>query len=135
MPSIIITGSRDFNDLSFLFKIMDDILGKWNKQPTIISSGRPGAETRGEAYAKANGLPLKVFTPDVKTFGYAAITMINQEMAAAATHCVCFYKKEPEVDNLLKACEKIKVKIVPFSLVVDWVDTDKFIYTYDEITG
>lgn len=134
MANIIITGSRDFNDLTYLIRTMDIILQKYKKKVSIVSSGRVGAETRGEMYAKINHLNLIKIYPDIKTYGYRGIELANAQMADIGSHVVCFYKPgEPELEKLLYACNKLKVKFIPFSLRLEWIDPDKFLYTYDEI--
>lgn len=113
---------------------MDSILAKHKRKITVISSGRIGAETRGEIYAAINKLKLIKIYPDIKTYGYRGIELSNAQMAEVGSHVVCFYKPgEPELEKLLIACKDLKIKKIPFTQKLDWVDADKFLYTYDEI--
>jgi len=136
MVKMIVTGSRDFNYLSYMFKVLDGILMKYKKDISIISAGRRGAETRGECYARANRYSLIKIRPDFKTLGLDALLVANREMIDIATHCICFINKhDPEMELLLKMCEekKIKTKRVFYDKIVDWIDVDNLQFTYDEI--
>ena len=136
MVKMIVTGSRDFNYLSYMFKILDGILMQYKSKVSIVSAGRKGAETRGECYARANGYSLIKIRPDFKVLGLDALLVANKEMADIATHCVCFINKyDPEMELLLKMCEekKVKIKRLFYDKTVDWIDVDKLQFTYDEI--
>lgn len=56
----------------------------------IISGGADGADEMGERYAKAMGIPLRVFPADWRRHGKKAGPMRNREMALQADACLLF---------------------------------------------
>lgn len=132
---IIITGSREFNDLAYMIKTIDALLKNYKKEVIIISGGRPGTESRGEVYANINNYRINRICQDVNIFEPEVRTMkMNLQMINEANMCICFYKKnEPEVDLFLSQAKKLTPKIINFYQTVVWHDPDKLLYTYDEL--
>ena len=105
---VIIAGSRNFKDNSFLEEKLDYLLGNYQpEQVTIISGGARGADSLGEKYAHKKGYSSKIVEAEwdnlevkktwvrVKKDGtkYNALAGFqrNQAMADMATHAVMFW--------------------------------------------
>lgn len=91
---LIIAGSRTFNDYIFLKDKMDAILKNVTEEIEIVSGACHGVDLMGEAYAKDRGYRVRIFEADWATIGKGAGWKRNNEMAAYATHCVCFWDGE-----------------------------------------
>lgn len=76
---IIICGCRDFADRDFAFRELDRCLA--GKQDTELVSGHAsGADHLGELYAKARGIPCRVFPAKWSQYGRAAGPIRNRDM-------------------------------------------------------
>ena len=88
VTKVIIAGSRDFKDYSFLKKIVDKLY--INGGIEIVSGGAEGADSLGELYAAEKGYTLKRFPADWKAHGKAAGPIRNRQMAEYADHLIAF---------------------------------------------
>lgn len=95
MKSIIICGSRDFNDYSLLKNCMDDLITVYNDDIEIVSGCARGADTLGERYAKENNIPVKRFPAEWDNYGRSAGPIRNKQMIDYANLnkgiCVAFW--------------------------------------------
>ena len=85
--SVLIAGSRDFNDYKLLKKSAIEIITKKTMLPDltrIISGGARGADTLGERFANEMGLEISRFIPDWDGLGKRAGYVRNAEMAKFA---------------------------------------------------
>ena len=91
--SVIVAGSREFNEYDLLSGILDEYLKEKVKagyKITIISGGARGADHLGERYAKDKGYDLKVFEADWTKYGNSAGMRRNKRMADVANALVAF---------------------------------------------
>ena len=90
---LIVAGCRWFQDYQLLSGVLDQLLSKkiGVAEIQIVSGLANGADTLGERYAKEKGYSVKQFKADWETHGKSAGPVRNEEMAAYATHCVCFW--------------------------------------------
>jgi predicted Rossmann fold nucleotide-binding protein DprA/Smf involved in DNA uptake len=65
---VIVAGSRDITDYVWVLRAISEAKFKITE---IVSGGAKGVDSLGEMYAKENGIPLKVFPADWKTYGKA----------------------------------------------------------------
>lgn len=117
--SIIIAGSRDFNDYEKLKEVCDYMLS--NKKEThniiIISGGARGADKLGEQYAKERGYVLQRYLANWDKDGKMAGFIRNVEMAAVADACICFWDgKSKGTKHMIETArkKKLKTKVVLF---------------------
>jgi hypothetical protein len=66
-------------DLNLLAEVLDDLHQK-NQITCVISGKAKGADTLGEVWAKANGIPVAEFPADWDKYGKAAGHLRNSEM-------------------------------------------------------
>lgn len=76
---IIVCGGRDFADEDLFIKSMDEILPQY-EDVEIVSGHAKGADTFGERYAEAHGIPVAIFKADWKKYGRGAGPVRNKEM-------------------------------------------------------
>jgi hypothetical protein len=83
---LIIAGGRDY-----LFSQEDrDFLDGLTGITEVVSGGASGADAEGEKWARAQGIPIRVFKADWKTHGRGAGPRRNIEMAAYADAVALF---------------------------------------------
>lgn len=88
---LIIAGGRDFDDYDLLKLKLDKLLSQTTDSVTIISGTARGADTLGAHYAKDHGYGLIEMPADWGKYGRSAGYRRNEDMAAVATHCACFW--------------------------------------------
>ena len=118
MFKVIIAGSRDFSNYSYLKNKMDIILSSIKEDVEIVSGKAPGADTLGENYAKERNYPIKPFPADWNKFGKRAGPIRNSEMSEYADACVCFWDgKSDGTKNMIDVARKnkLKLRIINFS--------------------
>ena len=94
MVRLIVAGSRDYEDKSFIYKMLDFYTSKINdkrKNLTIVSGLARGPDSIGIDYAGDNNLNWKEFPADWDKYGKSAGYIRNYEMAWYSTHCITFY--------------------------------------------
>lgn len=86
----IICGGRDYQDLAAAFHALDYLHAR-HPVTLVISGGARGADSLGEQWARARGIPLLVKPADWETHGKAAGYIRNQEMLSqGAEYVVAF---------------------------------------------
>ena len=99
---LIIAGSREFNDYSYLERKLDELLYGFDyEEITVISGACKGVDILGEKYALENSLPVIKFYPDWDKYGKSAGFRRNREMAHNATHCVVFQVNNSKGSQLM----------------------------------
>lgn len=81
---VIIAGSREFDNYPYLEYVLDHYFAEHvsdRSQVTIISGTARGADTMGERYALAHGIPLIRCPADWNRYGKSAGYRRNEEMA------------------------------------------------------
>jgi hypothetical protein len=113
MFKVVVAGSREFEDYTFLEKKLNHIFSKWHfSEIEIVSGGAKGVDHLGEMYAQAKGCALKVFPADWEKHGKAAGPIRNKEMAEYATHLVAFWDGESRgTKNMIDTAKKLGLKI------------------------
>ena len=89
--SVIIAGSRSFDDYEFLSQTMNRILSDINGDITIICGKARGTDTLEERYAIEHGYSIRHFPADSKRYGKCAGYIRNTEMARNADVLVAFW--------------------------------------------
>lgn len=135
---IFVTGPTTFNDLGFLFRVMDSILIKYKHKSslTFLTMRKPGVESRAMIYARTNEINVKVFNPKFFEYGSKAIEESYALIAKEATHCICFYNKiDMEPQRIIDFCDAhgIKKKLIQYNSVVDWANAQTLNFTFDEL--
>lgn len=87
---VAIIGSRGFNDPRLVASTMNSVLEKF-EVTEVVSGGARGADTLGEQWAKAHGIPTRVFLADWDRFGKSAGFRRNHDIIAGCDLCVAFW--------------------------------------------
>lgn len=105
MPRVIVAGSREFDDRERAFRALDTVhrrIGRFE----VVSGGARGADSIGEAYAVANGLPLRRFPADWDGLGKVAGRYRNAVMGWYATHLLAFHaNNSPGTRNMIETAK------------------------------
>lgn len=90
---VAIVGSRTFDDKALLDTTMDTLIynGKPVKPTLVVSGGASGADTLGEAWAKARSIPTEILKPDWVKHGRAAGHIRNRDIVKQADLIVAFW--------------------------------------------
>ena len=80
MKRIIICGGRDFQDMDFFIRSMQQILQLYPDVEIVSGHASRGADRMGEAFAKSYNLPLKLFPAQWDTYGKSAGYRRNSQM-------------------------------------------------------
>jgi hypothetical protein len=111
MFKVIIAGSREFNDYSFLKEKLDFLLQNIKDEIEIISGTARGADSLGEKYAKEKNLKIIYFKPDW-SIGKHAGFLRNEDMAKYADACVVFWKNNSKGSkHMIDIAEKYNLKL------------------------
>lgn len=105
----IIAGGRDYSFTTTDFDRLDAIPGI----SVIVSGGAKGADSEGERYARAKGLPVLVIEADWDTHGRAAGPIRNREMAKAA-NAVAIFPGGRGTGSMFSEAKKAGLKIYDF---------------------
>lgn len=76
---VLVTGDRNWQDVAFLFRALDDL----NRQQTVnvvIEGAAPGADTAARQWAEARGIPVQEYPALWKQYGRAAGPVRNRQM-------------------------------------------------------
>ena len=76
----IVFGGRDFNNRRLGFRALNQIHEK-TPITCVISGTARGADTIGELWAAAHGIPIERYKPDWAKYGRAAGIIRNRDMA------------------------------------------------------
>jgi hypothetical protein len=112
MFKLIIAGSREFNNYSFLKDKIDFLLKNVVEDVEIVSGAARGADTLGEQYARENNLNVKLFPADWKKYGNSAGFIRNEEMANYANACVVFWMNNSKgTKHMIDLSQKHNLKL------------------------
>lgn len=126
---IIIAGSRQFSDYTFLKAKMDRLTSKLKKKPVILSGHAKGADRLGERWAFEAGCDKLIFhlggyktivCNGKKIDGYQAR---NYDMANGVKVIVCFLKgkPDPELEDLFSVAAERGIEIKTYQQPqADW---------------
>jgi hypothetical protein len=113
--SVIVAGSRDFNDYQLLKNVLDHYLSNYDRSNvTIISGTARGADRLGEQYARQRGMELSRFPANWKKYGKSAGFERNMRMSMFADVLVAFWDGQSRgtkhmIDTMQKAGKQAKV--------------------------
>lgn len=88
---LIIAGSRDFTDFSYLQGYMATAIPPWIKITEVVSGGARGADSMGEEWAKLHSIPVKVFEAEWDRLGKRAGPIRNAEMSVYGEGLIAFW--------------------------------------------
>lgn len=120
MFSVIIAGSRDFDDFNLLRDFCDVYLRDRLDDPiqvNIISGTARGADKVGESYCANRGCNLIRKPANWDKYGRSAGYRRNEEMAEIANACIVFWDgTSPGTKNMIDICKKRKIpcKVVKY---------------------
>lgn len=103
---LIVTGGRGY----YLTQHDIERLNAIDGVSEVVSGGFRGADETGESWADSAGLPVKRFLPDWVTYGSAAGTIRNKQMAEYADAVVLFPGGKGTA-NMKQEAEKARIKI------------------------
>ena len=120
---VIIAGSRDFADYSFLENVLDDFFSEHihneDDEIAIVSGGARGADELGIRYAKEKYIPLKVFRADWNTHGRSAGYIRNGTMLNYITepdckgYVIAFWDgKSKGTAHMIKIAKKANIDVI-----------------------
>ena len=93
MKRILVTGSRDWDDISQIFNILNHLMKRWGTNLIIVHGGARGADTMAGQWAGVQFLQEEVHPADWDKYGKRAGFVRNAEMVAlGADICVAFIK-------------------------------------------
>lgn len=113
---VIIAGSRNFKDYSFLCNKCDKALGL-QKQVEIVSGTAQGADKLGEKYAEERGYKIRQFPADWNNYGKSAGYIRNEKMSKYADALICFWDGQSKGTKMMIDLAKnnnLKVKVYLF---------------------
>ena len=109
---LITAGSRDFTDYEKFKEEVSKIIGE-NTDVTIVSGMARGADAMGVKYSNDNNLALKKFPADWDRYGKSAGYKRNEEMAAYADTCICFWDgKSKGTGHMIDLAKKYNLNLV-----------------------
>lgn len=118
MTRILITGSRDWTDLTIIQNaITVHTLGKSKWRTTIVHGACPtGADYLAAKFALDKGLNVEAYPADWDKYGRAAGPMRNQRMVdLGADICLAFPLGESRgTRHCMKAAEKAGIKVINY---------------------
>lgn len=80
-----------------------------SKGDELVSGGAIGVDTCVAEYAKAQGIPLKVFYPEYKKYGRAAPIVRNKAIVDYADKVIAFWdEKSKGTKWVIDYCKKIE---------------------------
>ena len=86
MFTVLVAGSRTYNDYEEFVRIMDKVLAN-QTDISIVSGGAKGADSLAEAYAAARHIPIKVMHADWDKYGKSAGYKRNRQMHEFIANC------------------------------------------------
>lgn len=108
---LAVVGSRTFGAMASVPVYLDYAL-KQRPDITIVSGGADGVDKAAEDWAKARGVPCKVFPADWEQFGERAGIKRNAEIMENADSAIIFWCGE-SAGTLDSMCRAMKKKDFP----------------------
>lgn len=104
---VIIAGGRDFDDMPALVKV---IKNSGFEIGEVVSGCAPGADTLGLYWARANGIPEKLFPAQWGLLGKVAGPIRNRKMAEYADALIALPGGRG-TDNMVREAYKRGLKV------------------------
>jgi len=93
MRRILVTGSRDWDDISAIFDTLNHLMKKWGTNLVVVHGGAKGADTIAGQWAGVQFVQEEVHPADWEKYGKRAGFIRNAEMVnLGADICVAFIK-------------------------------------------
>lgn len=115
---VAIVGSRDFADRALLDATMDAFVREHGAPTGVVSGGARGADTLGQRWAQARGVPCTVLAPEWAKHGRSAGFRRSADIVAAATHVVAF--PHPRGSGTQHTVELARRRGLPVTVVTQW---------------
>jgi predicted Rossmann-fold nucleotide-binding protein len=106
---LIIAGGRSYNLSAEDVARLDAIEGVTE----VVSGGARGVDRDGEAWAEANGIPVRRFPPEWNRYGRGAGVVRNREMAAYAD-AVALFPGKRGTESMCEEARKAGIVIYDF---------------------
>lgn len=98
MIKIVVSGSRTISDRNTIFEHLNECISEIRKKEgienyglTILHGNAVGVDKIAGYFAKKNGIELKIFPADWKTYGKSAGMIRNAEMAHEADYLIALW--------------------------------------------
>lgn len=118
---IAVVGSRDFVDVSLLYKILNDLKEYYNsfdQFDLLISGGAKGVDSLAEQYAKEHGIKTKIFLPDYLKHQQGAPIRRNLLIVKEADLIVAFWNgKSKGTKNVMMTAGKLNKAVLQIDLI------------------
>ena len=112
MFKLIVAGSRDFTEYSFLKQRLEHLLQFITDEIEIVSGRARGADLLGERFAKEKGYKIAEFPANWERDGKIAGFLRNTEMAKYSDACVVFWKnKSKGSKHMIDQANKFNLKL------------------------
>ena len=113
---VAIVGSRDFNDESYMERMVEEAVGIDNID-LIVSGGAKGADSLAEELAVKHDIPTKIYPANWLRYGKSAGMIRNKEIVRAADVVIAFWNgQSPGTKMSIRECVQ--------------TGTQHFVYTY-----
>lgn len=118
---VAVVGSRDFEDVSLLYKTLNDLKGyfhSFDHFDLIISGGARGVDSLAEQYAKEHGIKTKIFLPDYLKHLQGAPIRRNLLIVKEADLIVAFWNgKSKGTKNVMMTARKLNKAVLEIDLI------------------
>lgn len=98
MKTVIVTGSRYWDDAQAVYNVLDDLLKEFGGIQ-IVHGGAKGADTMAGAWAEENSQPCFAYPAMWREFGKAAGYMRNLEMLKAFPEAIVVAFPHPKLPS------------------------------------
>ncbi len=106
---VIIAGSRYINSIP-MFE--DAVKGSGFDITEVVSGGCRGVDEMGEEFARAMGIPCRIFMAQWKDYGKSAGPMRNHKMASYADALIAIWDgKSRGTKNMIETATKMGLKV------------------------
>lgn len=113
----IVAGSRSIQDRDFIFGRLDFLLRNKMKDLEIVCGRCRGPDLIGAEWAALNGVPIKDFPADWKTYGKRAGMIRNKEMALYGDALIAFWDGQSRgTHNMIEEAKKefLEIRIIKY---------------------
>lgn len=130
MVTILVCGSREWGDASFMERLLDELL-ELNGKFLLVHGAAPGADTLAESWARKRQLRYRGFPAEWDTYGKAAGPMRNAEMLEAQpVDLVVAFKdgfndslNRGGTENMVKQARETGVPTLVYGHDQEWLDS------------
>ncbi len=115
---IAVGGCRDFGDIEYIFKCLDEYIKELCDEEIIIISGHcSGVDAAAEKYAELRGIKTLLFPAEWKKYGKAAGPVRNKQIVEAADAVIAFWDgKSRGTKSLIDLAKKSGKNLTVFKI-------------------